>query len=126
MRVIVVGGGITGLACAYRLKDTCDVVLLEASERLGGNLVTVRRDGFVMDGGPDSWVAAKPHATALAKELGLGDELMGTRPETRRVYVAHRGKLFPLPEGLVLGVPTRLAPMVTTRLFSPLAKLRMG
>lgn len=125
-RVVVVGGGISGLACAYRLRDRADVTLLEATGRVGGNLVTERRDGFVLDGGPDSWVAAKPHATKLAKDLGLESELIGTRPETRRVYVAHQGKLYPLPEGLVLGIPTRFGPMVTTRLFSPLAKVRMG
>jgi oxygen-dependent protoporphyrinogen oxidase len=125
-RVVVIGGGITGLACAYRLRDAAEVTVLESSPRVGGNLVTVARDGFILDGGPDSWVAAKPHASALCSALGLGDELIGTRPETRRVYVAYNGALYPLPEGLVLGIPTRFGPMVSTRLFSPLAKLRMG
>lgn len=126
MRVIVVGGGITGLACAYRLRDSHDVTVLEASERVGGNITTVQKDGFVIDGGPDSWVASKPHATQLAKDVGLGDQLIGTRPETRRVYVAHKGQLRPLPEGLVLGIPSRVMPMLKTALFSPLGKLRMG
>jgi protoporphyrinogen/coproporphyrinogen III oxidase len=126
VKIIVIGGGITGLACAYRLHREHDVTLLEASNRVGGNIVTERRDGFVVDGGPDSWVASKPHATQLVKDLGLGDQIIGTRPETRRVYVAHKGKLRPLPEGLVLGIPSRVMPMVTTSLFSPLAKLRMG
>ncbi len=126
MRVVIVGGGITGLACAYRLPKDVDVILLESSDRVGGNLVTERRDGFVIDGGPDSWVAAKPYATKLANDLGLESQLIGTRPETRRVYVAHKGKLRPLPEGLVLGIPSRIGPMVTTSLFSPLGKLRMG
>ncbi len=126
MRVIVVGGGITGLACAYRLRDAHDVTVLEASQRVGGNITTLRKDGFVIDGGPDSWVASKPHATRLAKDVGLGEQLIGTRPETRRVYVAHKGKLRPLPEGLVLGIPSRVMPMLKTSLFSPLGKLRMG
>lgn len=125
-RVLVVGGGITGLSCAYRLMKEHDVTVLEATGRVGGNIVTERRDGFVVDGGPDSWVASKPHATQLVKDLGLADQLIGTRPETRRVYVAHKGKLRPLPEGLVLGIPSRVMPMVTTSLFSPLGKLRMG
>lgn len=125
-RVVVVGGGITGLVTAYRVRDRADVTLLEASPRLGGNITTERRDGFLLDVGPDSWVAAKPKAAALAKELGLESELIGTKPDTRKVYVAYHGKLHPLPEGLVLGVPTRIGPMVTTPLFSLLGKARMG
>ncbi len=125
-RVVVVGGGITGLVTAYRLRERADVTLLEAAPRLGGNIATERRDGFLLDVGPDSWVAAKPKAAALAKELGLEGDLIGTKPDTRKVYVAYHGKLHPLPEGLVLGVPTRIGPMVTTRLFSLLGKARMG
>jgi oxygen-dependent protoporphyrinogen oxidase len=94
-RVVVAGGGITGLAAAYRLlargEGRLDVTLLEASPRLGGSLLTIRRDGYVFDGGPDAFVAAKPHATRLCEELGLGGELMGTRPESRRVYFRKKG-----------------------------------
>ncbi len=125
-RVVVVGGGITGLTVAHRLAERADVTLLEATASLGGNITTERSGGFLLDVGPDSWVAAKPKAAGLAKELGLESELIGTRPDTRKVYVAYRGKLHPLPEGLVLGVPTRIGPMVTTRLFSLLGKARMG
>lgn len=131
LRVAIVGGGVTGLALAHALEKTLagvpsEVCLLEASPRLGGNVHTFIHNGFVADGGPDSWVATKPHATALAKELGLEDELIGTIPENRRVYIAWGGKLHALPEGLVLGIPTEILPMVGTDLFSWDAKLRMA
>ena len=132
-RVVVVGGGVTGLTTAYALLSGArksgtpvDVTLVERAARLGGSVVTERRDGFTIDGGPDSWVASKPFATALARDLGLGDALVPTIEATRRVYVAHGDSLHVLPEGLVLAVPTRIAPVVTTRLFSWRAKLRMG
>jgi len=125
-RVLVIGGGITGLSCAYRLRDGADVQVLEAADRLGGNIRTEARDGFLLDIGPDSWVAAKPQAARLVKELGLEKDLIGTIPTSRRVYVAWNGELHALPEGLVLGVPTRIGPMVTTPLFTLLGKARMG
>jgi oxygen-dependent protoporphyrinogen oxidase len=125
-RVVIVGAGMTGLACAWALREKCEVVVVEASDRVGGNVRTIREDGFVMDAGPDAWLASKPEASALAREVGLSGEAMGTRPENRRVYVAWGGKLHAMPEGVVLGVPTRIAPMLTTRLFSLPGKLRMG
>ncbi len=132
-RVVVVGGGVTGLTTAFGLvsgKDTSggrvEVTLVEGAARLGGSIVTEKRDGFTIDGGPDSWVANKPFATTLARDLGLGDALVPTVEANRRVYVAYGDALHLLPEGLVLGVPTRILPVVATRLFSWRAKLRMG
>ncbi len=126
-RVVIVGGGITGLAAAYFLtQKSVDVVVLEGRDRVGGNIRTEREGEFVLDCGPDSWVVTKPHASSLAKKLGLEGELMPTIEATRRVYIAHDGKLHPLPEGLVLGVPTRMRPIVETSLFSVLGKARMA
>lgn len=128
-RVIVVGGGITGLTTAYALEKAAkdlDIVVLEGGPRLGGNVVTVHHQGFLIDGGPDSWVATKPYATDLARELGLGDELIETLPENRKVYIAHEGRLHPMPEGVMLGVPTEVAPIVASELFTWDAKLRMA
>jgi oxygen-dependent protoporphyrinogen oxidase len=132
-RIVIVGGGITGLAAAHaaraRARATGQhaiVTLLERSSRFGGSLVTEHVNGFVLDGGPDSWVASKPHATALARELGLEHSLMGTNEATRRYYIVWGDRLHAVPEGLVLGVPTRLAPLVRTRLFSWAGKARMA
>ncbi len=132
-RVIVVGGGITGLSCAYEIlelaasaKKVIEVSVLERSGRLGGAIITEKRGGFVLDGGPDSWVSAKPHAADLAKRLGLGHELMGTVETNRQVYIAWERELLLMPEGLVLGIPTEIGPIARTPLFSWDAKLRMA
>lgn len=126
--VVVVGGGISGLACAERVaRDaSVSVTLVEARSRLGGNIQTLREEGFVVDAGPDAWVANKPDASNLAKELGLETELVGTREENRRVYIAHEGRLHAMPEGLVLGIPTEVGPLLATPLLSWEGKLRAG
>ena len=126
-RVVIVGGGITGLATAHALEkapEPHDVKIVEAAPRLGGNLVTHTYSGFTIDGGPDSWVAGKPHATRLARAVGLGDELIGTRPDTRKVYVVWKRKLHAMPEGLLLGIPTEWKPFADTELFGLDTKLR--
>ncbi len=130
-RVVIVGGGISGLAAAQALLAAPDaqarfeVVVLEASARLGGNLRTVRRDGFLLDEGPDSWVAQKPHATQLVKALGLGDALIETIPANRRVYVATKRGLVTQPQGLFLGIPSRIRPLLRSPLLTPLGKARV-
>lgn len=128
-RVVIIGGGMTGLAAAHALEkasERCRVTIVEANAQLGGNLRTIRHNGFIIDEGPDSWVAAKPHATRLAREVGLGDELIGTRADTRRVYIAWQRKLYPMPEGLILGVPTEVRPFLESELLGWDAKLRAG
>jgi oxygen-dependent protoporphyrinogen oxidase len=124
--VLVVGGGITGLVAAHDLaRAGVPVTLVEAGPRLGGKIATERVDGFLVEAGPDSFLATRPAAVELCRELGLEDRLVGTT-EPRAVFIRHRGRLVPLPEGLALVLPTRLGPFLTTRLFSPLEKLRMG
>jgi oxygen-dependent protoporphyrinogen oxidase len=124
-RVAIVGGGITGLSAAYDLsRGGAEVTLLEARSTLGGNLRTAREGAYTIEAGPDSWVASKPDATQLAKELGI--ELIGTREDTRKVYIVWEGKLFPIPEGLILGIPTKIEPIVRTPLFTWDAKVRMA
>ena len=135
MHVVIAGGGVTGLTAAYRLLERgkqaegpsdLRVTLLEAGPRLGGSLLTVQRDGFLFEGGPDAFVATKPHAKQLAIDLGLRDRLIETEPESRHVYFLRRGKLVRMPEGMVLAVPTRFLPMATSPLFSKLGVARMG
>src|ERR1700735_3469328 len=128
-KVVILGGGITGLSAAHALTRAAgglDVTLVEREVRLGGNIQTVRRDGFVLDGGPDSWVTSKQHATALAKSVGQDPRVSPARAENRRVYIAGGAGLHPLPEGMVLGIPTEVMPIVKTSLFSWDAKLRMA
>ncbi len=130
-QVVILGGGVTGLSCAHALgplvrSGRLRVTLLESRDRLGGNIQTDRVDDFVIDAGPDAWVVNKPDATSLAKELGLEQELVSTIEANRRVYIAHEGKLHPMPEGLVLGIPTELAPFIATSLLTFEGKLRAG
>ena len=126
MTVVVIGGGITGLAAAQSLgRAGIPTLLLEASERLGGKVRTERVDGFVIDHGPDSFVTYRPAAVRLATDLGLADRIV--RPlEPRAVFIRTRGRLRRLPDGMGLALPTRLRPFVTTDLFTPIDKLRMA
>jgi oxygen-dependent protoporphyrinogen oxidase len=125
--VAVVGGGIAGLAAAYDLhRRGASVVLLEAGPRWGGVIRTESADGFLMEGGPDTLLAQKPEAVALCRELGLADRLIPTNPEQRTVFVWHGGRLHRLPDGMVLGIPTRLRPLAGTKLFTWRGKLRMA
>ena len=131
-RVAVLGGGIAGLAAAYTLARArqagapVEELLIEARDRLGGVIRTERVEGFVIEAGPDSFLAEKPEAAALARELGLGDSLIGSNDRQRRTYILHRGRLVPLPDGLMFLVPTRLWPMVTTPLLPLSSKLAMA
>jgi protoporphyrinogen/coproporphyrinogen III oxidase len=105
-RVVVVGGGITGLAAAYELNTRgISFALLEASSRLGGLIRTERANGYTIDSGADSILAQKPAALALCEELGLAGRLMTSTPP-RTAYVHARGKLHPLPSPSVFGIPT--------------------
>ena len=130
--VVVIGGGISGLSAAWTLQQLgVPYTLLEQSDRWGGKLLTEQVDGygdspFVVEGGPDSFIAQKPWATELAEELGLADRLMGTNDGQRQVYVLNRGKPTPLPDGVLMIVPTKFKPFVLSPLISPLGKLRMG
>jgi len=131
MRVVVIGGGLSGLTTAYAVIREANregralrLTLLEASPRLGGNIQTERSDGFVVEAGPDAFVVTRPQALHLCEELGLGPRLIETIPENRRVYVLRHGKLTPMPEGLVLGIPSRIRPFLSSSLLSMSGRLR--
>lgn len=126
MTVLVVGGGITGLTAAYALgRAGVPTTLVEATDRLGGKVRTERADGFLVESGPDSFIAYRPAALELCRELGLGDAII--RPtDPRVVNVRTGGRFVGLPDGIGLVLPTRLRPLVTTGMFSPFDKLRMG
>ncbi len=133
LSVVIIGGGISGLATAYYLQKYArdralplSLHLVERARRLGGVISTVRQDGFIVEGGPDSMLSYKPAGIHLLQELGLTAEVVGTSPENRGSFVYSRGALHPLPEGLTLMIPGRLGPLFRTRLISWPGKLRAG
>jgi protoporphyrinogen/coproporphyrinogen III oxidase len=130
-RIAIIGGGIAGLSAAYYLEKARQAganlqwTLFEKSGRLGGVIQTERRNGFVLEAGPDSFLSAKPEAARLCAELGIGDQLISSNDAGRRTYILVNGRLVAIPPGLEFMVPTRVWPMVTTPLFSFTTKLRM-
>lgn len=125
-RVAVIGGGITGLSAAYEASRLgADVVLLEASPRLGGKVTTEVVDGFLVELGPDSFVGPKQSVLDLAGELGIGDAVVSSRPEGQGARVWWDGALHPLPEGLMLMVPAKLTPLMRSSLLSWRGKVRV-
>jgi oxygen-dependent protoporphyrinogen oxidase len=131
--IVIIGGGISGLAAAHRLielskdrKQQLQITLLEAGSRLGGVIQTEHRDGFLLERGPDSFISEKPEALALAHRLDLDAQLIQTNPQRRRSFIVKRGRLRPVPEGFQLLAPTRIWPFITTDIFSLAGKLRMS
>jgi oxygen-dependent protoporphyrinogen oxidase len=125
--VAVVGGGISGLSAAFSLasqRPELEIALVEASPRLGGCVRTERSDGYVIEAGPDSFLRTKPDAVALCTELGMKSELIEVLPGAHAAYLVQHGALERLPAGMVLAAPTRLRPLLETRLLSFPGKLR--
>jgi oxygen-dependent protoporphyrinogen oxidase len=129
MKLMVIGGGIAGLSAAYYAQKQipeAQITLLESDSRWGGKITTERLDGFVIEGGPDTFLATKPWGVALCKELGLDERLHGTNPHKRNTYVLHRNRLQPLPDGLAMMIPTNVGSILKSRLVSWFGKARMG
>ncbi len=132
-RVVVIGGGISGLTAAHRILERSqesghqiEVTLLEAAPSVGGIVKTEERDGFLLERGPDSFISEKPQALNLAKRLGLADQLIPTNTAQRRSFVVRNGRLLPVPEGFHLLAPTRLLPFLKSDIFSWRGKARMA
>src|SRR5437016_3938485 len=104
-KIAIIGGGISGLACVYRLLELkqqssdFEVMLFEAGARLGGTIETQKKDGFILEKGADSFIWEKPWALDLCRRLGIDSEIIGTREENRKSFVVKKKKLIPLPEG---------------------------
>lgn len=127
--VAVIGGGMTGLTATYYLKKAIEkhnlpinLNLIEATIRLGGKIHTVKKEGFLIEKGPDSFLARHQSAIKLAESLGLGDELIHNKAD--QIYVLVNDRLYPIPEGSVMGVPTKMKPFMTTNLFSISGRIR--
>ena len=133
IRIVIIGGGIAGLSAAYYAKKNipeAQITLIEASNRWGGKITTDRvpfdHGQFIIEGGPDTFLATKPYATALCRELGLADRLHGTNPQKKNTYVLNKGRLLPLPDGLAMMIPTNISAILKSGLVSWLGKARMG
>jgi oxygen-dependent protoporphyrinogen oxidase len=131
-RIAIIGGGISGLAAAFTIEEKrksgtpIEYVLFESSPRLGGVLVTDRVDGCLVEAGPDSFLTEKPWAADLCREVGLGDQLIGSNDSQRKTYILVKEKLVEMPDGLMFMVPTKIMPTVLSPLFSVRTKLRMA
>lgn len=131
---MIIGGGISGLVTAYRLATAMalrdggplQITLLEAQPRVGGVIRTERREGFLLEAGPDAFLTEKPEALELCRELALEPELIPTNPACRRSFIAWRGRLHEVPEGWYLVAPSRLAAVLRLPLLSWPGRLRMA
>ncbi|AIW41029.1 MULTISPECIES: protoporphyrinogen oxidase [Paenibacillus] len=130
-KVVILGGGISGLSAAFYVKKLAEdrqleveITLVEKSERLGGKLQTVRQNDFMIEKGPDAFLARKTAILDLTMELGLEAELVSTNPKAKSACILHKGKLHTMPMGFILGIPTKLTPFIRTGLISPLGKAR--
>jgi oxygen-dependent protoporphyrinogen oxidase len=130
-RIAIIGGGISGLAAAFALEEqrragVAEYVLYEASPQLGGVLRTERIHSCIVEAGPDSFITEKPWAADLCRALGLGGQLIGSNDADRKTYILVRGRLIPMPDGLMFLVPTKILPTGLSPLFSWSTKLRMA
>src|SRR5438034_7485344 len=130
-RIAIIGGGISGLSAAFTLEQRrrtgvpLEYVLYESSSRLGGVISTEFVDVCVVEAGPDSFLTEKAWAADLCRELGLGDQLIGSNDADRKTYILVQGRLVPLPDGLMFMVPTNLWATISSPLFSWTTKLQM-
>ncbi|HEX4822924.1 MAG TPA: protoporphyrinogen oxidase [Candidatus Polarisedimenticolaceae bacterium] len=123
--VVVIGGGVSGLAVARRLHPAVPVVVLEAERTLGGQVRTEHDGGFLLEGGADTLLTQKPWAIELCRALGLAEELDGISARKGGTEILHRGRLVPVPDGFLMMAPTRIGPVLRSPLFSPWGKLRL-
>ena len=127
MRPIIVGGGIAGLAAAHEFSRAgVRALLIDDKPAPGGVIRTDIVEGCVLEAGPDSFLAAKPSALELIREVRLASEVIPSNDKQRRTYIVRRGRLVPMPDGLMMVVPTRVLPVAVSPLLSLSTKIRMG
>ncbi len=132
-RVVIIGGGISGLATAWSLREhqhpdkgDFEIVVVEGRERVGGNIRTEKVDGFLIEGGPDCFISEKPWAMALCNRIGLGPDLLATNSKFQKTFVLSRSRLHELPEGVILMIPTKMIPLAFSSLITIPGKIRMA
>ncbi|MBF8190151.1 protoporphyrinogen oxidase [Nonomuraea sp. K274] len=125
--VVVIGGGISGLAAAWYIRqgagERIKVTLLDAAARVGGKLYASEVAGVSVDAGAEAMLARRPEGADLARAVGLGDELV--YPGTARSAVYTRGALRTMPKGQVMGVPADLIELARSGIVSPGGLLRV-
>jgi oxygen-dependent protoporphyrinogen oxidase len=127
-RIAIIGGGITGLSAAHRLLELlpdAQLSLFEASNRLGGVLETIERDGFLIERSADNFLTSPPAALDLCRRVGMENELVPTDESRRRAFVVRNGQLLAIPEGFFLMSPRKLLPILRSPLLSLCGKLRL-
>jgi oxygen-dependent protoporphyrinogen oxidase len=131
--IAVIGGGIGGLATAFRLREWAQdsgtplhVTVYEASERFGGVIASSQEQGFTLEHGPDSIVRSKPAGIQLIKDLGLEERVIPTQEHARSSFIVKGRRLLPIPEGLYLLAPAKFWPFVTSPIIGWPGKLRMA
>jgi len=131
-RIAIIGGGISGLSAAWALEQRrragapLEYVLFESSARFGGVVSSERVDGCVIEAGPDSFLTEKPWAGDLCRQIGLGDQLIGSNDAGRRTCILVNGRLIALPDGLMFMIPTKILPAFASRLFSVRTKFKIA
>ncbi len=126
-RVAIVGSGVSACACGVALKERgIDFTIFEKEASPGGKLLTERLDGFLVEGGPDSFLPEKYWTVDLIKKVGLEDELLCTNDQFKGTYIYSGGGLHRLPDGVMLMVPTMIMPLLKSSLISWPGKIRMG
>ncbi|WP_423801179.1 protoporphyrinogen oxidase [Neobacillus sp. SAB-20_R2A] len=126
--VVVIGGGITGLSAMYELQKwkkrnglNLRLILVEASQQLGGKIRTVKQDGFIMEAGADSIVARKMESMSIFEELGLATEIVYNA--TGRSFIYIDGELKPIPDDAVFGIPASIESLAKSTLVSAEGKV---
>jgi protoporphyrinogen/coproporphyrinogen III oxidase len=132
-KIIIIGGGIAGLAAAVHLKSgakaydkTVDLLLLEKNNRIGGKILTEKHDRFLIEAGPDSFLPEKVWSVNLARHMGLEPEMLPSNDQFKGTFIYSMNRLHSLPEGVMLMVPTSFWPMAKSHLISWPGKIRMG
>lgn len=131
-KIVIIGGGISGLSTAYYLRKClasknlpAEITIIEKENRLGGQIFTVRKNGWTLETGPDCFISEKPWAIRLCQETGLENELACTREENKKTFILNKGRLDELPEGFMMMVPTKIMPFLESPLISFEGKVRM-
>ncbi|MBK9305950.1 MAG: protoporphyrinogen oxidase [Nitrospira sp.] len=131
--VVIVGGGISGLATAHALLERASTAglslrctILDAGSSWGGKIVTHRVGEIVTEAGPDSFLSQKQAGLGLCTKLGLTDQLINTNETGKKACVLHKGRLHDLPEGLLSFVPRQLKPFLSSGLLTWTGLIRMG